>query len=148
MISWAYILKSNHFLDINPKGKSCRIRQDLKLSCWKFSLNHLASWWKLSWSSEIIKDIKYLEFFLSLENLDFCWLSWLLMIKFDIFKCLDESWSLKFNVDQKVKVWLLLSIDFLSVGQISTINPLILRNELNYEIRSKLCIWIDHVSNQ
>ena len=45
------------------------------------------------------------------------WKSWLFkltfdflnlfMIKLDIFECIDELWYLKLNVDQKVKVWLL-----------------------------------------
>ena len=66
-----------------------------------------------------------------------------LIIKLNIFDCLLKLWSLKLKFDQKIKVWLFgVQLTFSSVDQISTINQLILRNELNHEIRSRWCIWI------
>ena len=61
---------------------------------------------KWSWSSEFIKD-KTLRIFRSIGNFDFLLTLWFLLIKLDKFECFDDSWPLKFKVDQKVKVWLL-----------------------------------------
>ena len=47
-------------------------------------------------------------------------------------QCWSKSQSLTFCV----------SDNFSSVDQISTINPLILRNDLSHEIRSRYCVWI------
>ena len=43
----------------------------LQLSCWKFSLNHLASWWKFGTKSWKRLTFQHLEKFLSLRVLTF-----------------------------------------------------------------------------
>ena len=113
---------------IIPQLPSWRIPYYLKLSCWMFSLNQLASWGNLLVKLGFLLRTKTLGIFLSVRKFskfDFCWVFYFLMIKFDCFEYLDDSWLLNSNVDQKVKVWLLSDgWLFISWFNSSTINHL------------------------
>ena len=71
------------------------------------------------------------------------WIFDFLMNKFHILPCFDELWSLTFEFDQKVKVWLFsIQLTFDQLIENSYVNPLDLSNVLRHVIRSKWWIWI------
>ena len=90
--------------------KSCIFHVDLQLSCWKFPLNHLASWWKFGsklWKNKKFstqrKISKFRNFDFSKWNLDFLiswWISFLFLHA--LMNC--DIWHL--NLTKKSKFWL------------------------------------------
>ena len=100
---------------------------------------------KLGWSYEIIMFLNT-EKFLSFRNFDFP--RWNLTFWF-----LDHQASyfcmFWWNVNIEIQSWsksqsltLQCTIDISSVDWNSSVNPMILRDDLNYAIRSRWCIWI------
>ena len=96
-----------------------------------------------------LSSVRTIRKFLSIGNFDFL----LTFLTFLIFLILDDQvwyflmswWILIFEIQCWLKSQSLtfcVLVDFSSVDQISTINPLLLRNVLNHEIRSTFCIWI------
>ena len=102
---------------------------DLNLSCWKFPLNHLASWWKIV--SKLWKNMKFTtlrkiskfgNFDFSKWNLDFLISWWIIFIFLHILMNYD-LWNLnltkKSKFDFSVYSWFLISW-----LQNSSINPM------------------------
>ena len=123
-VSWPHVLK---IITWDPRSferscvkKSCRFHGDLQLSCWKFLLNHLASWWKVC--SKLWKNMKFstLRKFLSLEILTsqneiltflIAWwksfIFWCVLMTYDL-------WHL--NLTKKSKFDFQYTVDFWSVN--------------------------------
>ena len=107
LVSWTCLHK---FITWNPSIfrkfsdlQYFRSHWDLWISCWKFSLNYLASWWKFG--TKLWKNVNFPTLRKNFEVLEF-WLFNFLMKKLHILTCLDGIIFLKLNFDQKVKVWL------------------------------------------
>ena len=110
-MSWLY-----EFITWNPSifrrscvKKCCRYHWDLQLSCWKFPLNHLGSWWKIG--SKLWKNMKFstLRKISKFENFDFSkwnldiliswWISfifWYVLMNYDLWH-LNLTKKSKFN---------------------------------------------------
>ena len=122
-VSWTCLHK---IITWNPwiSRKSCVLQGfiahwDLKLSCWKFILNHLASWWKIGsklWKnmkfSTLRKISKFRSFDFSKWNLDFLISWWTSFIFWHVLMNCD-LWYLiltkKSKFDFSVYSWLLIS---------------------------------------
>ena len=122
-VSWPHVLKIITW-DPSTSGrscvmKSCRFQGDLQLSCWKFLLNHFASWWKLGsklWKNKkfsILRKISKLRnFIFSKQNLEILISWWKLFMFWHVFLNYD-LWHLiltkKSKFDFLVYSWLLIS---------------------------------------
>ena len=123
LVSWPHIHKiitwyPNTFGIICVK-KSCIFHGDLQLSCWKFLLNHLTSWWKIGpklWKNKkfsILRKISKLRNFnLSKQNLESL-ISWWTSFTFWHVLMNYDPWHLnltkKSKFDFLVYSWLLIS---------------------------------------
>ena len=137
LCSWNYNLRSKHSWKKLCK-ESCRFHGIIQLSCWKFPLNHLVSWWKFG--SKLWKKVNFqhLEKFLSLEFLTFqnkILTFWFLdehVSYFDMFWWIvifdtwfwPKSQSLNFQC----------TVDFWPVDWKSTINQMTLSNILSHSL--------------
>ena len=66
IISWDPRISRRNYVK-----QSCRFHGDLQLSCWKFPLNHLASWWKFGTKLRKNKNISILWKISKLRNFNF-----------------------------------------------------------------------------
>ena len=122
-VSWPYVHKIITW-DPSTFGrscvkKSCRFHGYLQLSCWKFLLNHLASW--LKFGSKLWKNMKFptlrkismfRNFDFSKWNLEFL-ISWWISFIFWLVLMNCDPWHLnltkKSKFDFSVYSWLLIS---------------------------------------
>ena len=86
----------------------------------------------MSWSNDINKYKKYLEKFPSLAKLDFWWSNFIFWMSWWNVIFGTQFWSKSQSLTFLIYNWL-----FPPVDQISSINPLVSRDELKYTIRSK-----------
>ena len=121
--SWTSIHK---FITWDPRifwekfvKQSCRFHGGLQLSCWKFSLNQIASWWKSGEKLGKNKKIFTLRKILSYENFQIQnpnfqnWFSWSTSFMFWHILMNYDPWHLiltkKSKFDFSVHSWLLIS---------------------------------------
>ena len=149
LVSWSYVLEIITWY-LSTFGRSCvkkicRFHGDLQLSCWKFILNHPASWWK--YGSKLWKNMKFptlrkismfRNFDLSKWNLDFLISWWISLIFWHVWWIMifgtwiwPKSQSLTFQY----------TVDFWSVDCKIHMSIQWTCNVLNHVIRLKWCNW-------